>query len=163
MATHSIILAWEIPWTEEPSGLCNPWGCKRVRHNLVTKQRKCVYVCVYMYMCVYMYICVHTCIYTHTCVCTCICVCSCICVCVLVAQMVKHLPAMWETQVQSLGQEDPLEKEMATRSSALAWKIPWMEEPGGATVHGVAKIPTRLSDFTSLHVCVNCQKYYSYK
>ena len=48
----------------------------------------------------------------------------------LVAQMVKHLPAMQETWVQSLGQEDPLEKEMATHSSTLAWKIPWMEEPG---------------------------------
>ena len=48
----------------------------------------------------------------------------------LVAQMVKHLPAMWETQVRSLGQEDPLEKEMATHSSTLAWKIPWMEKPG---------------------------------
>ena len=47
----------------------------------------------------------------------------------LVAQMVKHLPAMWETQVRSLGQEDPLEKEMATHSSTLAWKIPWTEEP----------------------------------
>ena len=47
----------------------------------------------------------------------------------LVAQMVKHLPTMWETRVQSLGQEDLLEKEMATHSSILAWKIPWMEEP----------------------------------
>ena len=49
----------------------------------------------------------------------------------LVAQTVKCLPAMWETWVQSLGQEDPLEKEMATQSSTLVWKIPWMEEPGG--------------------------------
>ena len=48
----------------------------------------------------------------------------------LVAQMVKHLPTMWETGVQSVGQEDLLEKEMATHSSILAWKIPWMEEPG---------------------------------
>ena len=48
----------------------------------------------------------------------------------LVAQMVKHLPTMRETWVQSLGQEDPLEKEMATHSSTLAWEIPWMEEPG---------------------------------
>ena len=46
------------------------------------------------------------------------------------AQTVKHLPTMWETRVQSLGQEDLLEKEMATHSSILAWKIPWMEEPG---------------------------------
>ena len=48
----------------------------------------------------------------------------------LVAQMVKCLPAMWETWVRSLGREDPLEKEMTTYSSTLAWKIPWMEEPG---------------------------------
>ena len=47
------------------------------------------------------------------------------------AQTVKRLPTMWETWVQSLGQEDPLEKEMATLSSTLAWKIPWMEDPGG--------------------------------
>ena len=45
-------------------------------------------------------------------------------------QMVKHQPAMWETRVQSLGQEEPLEKEMATHSSILAWKIPRMEKPG---------------------------------
>ena len=48
----------------------------------------------------------------------------------LVAQMVKRLPAMRETQVRSLGWQDPLEKEMATHSSTLAWKIPWTEEPG---------------------------------
>ena len=48
----------------------------------------------------------------------------------LVAQMVKCLPAMWETWVRFLGWEDPLEKEMATHSSILAWKILWMEEPG---------------------------------
>ena len=46
----------------------------------------------------------------------------------LVAQMVKRLPAMWETWVRSLGREDPLEKDMATHSSTLAWKIPWTEE-----------------------------------
>ena len=46
------------------------------------------------------------------------------------AQMVKHLPKMQETQVQSLGWEDLLEKEMATHSSILGWKIPWTEEPG---------------------------------
>ena len=47
------------------------------------------------------------------------------------AQTVKNLPAMQETQVRSLGQEDPLEKEMATFSSIVAWKIPWTEELGG--------------------------------
>ena len=49
----------------------------------------------------------------------------------LVAQRLKRLPAMWETWVQSLGREDPLEKEMATHSSILAWRIPWTEEPVG--------------------------------
>ena len=53
--------------------------------------------------------------------------------------MVKKLSAMWEAQVQSLGQEDPLEKELLTHSSILAWRIPWTEEPGGATVYGVAE------------------------
>ena len=46
------------------------------------------------------------------------------------AQTVKNLPTMQETQIQSLGQEDPLEKDMAPHSSTLAWKIPWTEEPG---------------------------------
>ena len=49
----------------------------------------------------------------------------------LVAQLVKNLPAVKETWVRSLGQEDALEKEMATHSSILAWRIPWTEEPGG--------------------------------
>ena len=49
----------------------------------------------------------------------------------LIAQLVKNLPAMPETPVQFLGQDDPLEKEMATHSSILAWEIPWTEEPGG--------------------------------
>ena len=54
------------------------------------------------------------------------------------AQVVKNLPAMQETRVQSLGQEDPLEKGIATHSSILAWRIPWTETCR-ATVHGVAK------------------------
>ena len=58
----------------------------------------------------------------------------------LVVQMVKHLPAMWETQVRSLGREDPLEKEMATHSSTLAWKIPWMEEPGRLRSMGLQRV-----------------------
>ena len=55
----------------------------------------------------------------------------------LVAQMVKRLPAIQETGVQSLGREDPLEKEMATHSSILAWKILWTEEPGGLQSMGL--------------------------
>ena len=49
----------------------------------------------------------------------------------LVAQTVKNLPAVWETQVRSLGREDPLEKRIATHSSILSWRSPWTEEPGG--------------------------------
>ena len=59
----------------------------------------------------------------------------------LVAQTVKRLPATWETRVSFLGQEDPLEKEMAIHSGTLAWKIPRTEEP-----HGVTKSWTRLSN-----------------
>ena len=54
--------------------------------------------------------------------------------------MIKNLPAMQETWVQSLGQEDPLEKELATHSSILAWKIPWTEEPGGLQSIGSQRV-----------------------
>ena len=54
--------------------------------------------------------------------------------------MVKHLPAMRETWVQSLNQEDSLEKEMGTHSSPLAWKIPWMKEPGGLQSMGSQRV-----------------------
>ena len=56
------------------------------------------------------------------------------------AQTVKNLPAMWETWVLSLGQEDPLEKEMAIHSSFLAWGIPWTEEPGGLQSIGSQRV-----------------------
>ena len=58
----------------------------------------------------------------------------------LVAQPVKRLPAMRETWIQSLGQEDPLEKKMATDSSILAWRISWMEEPGGLQSVGSQRV-----------------------
>ena len=59
---------------------------------------------------------------------------------VSVAQTVKHMPAMQETWVQSLGREDPLEKEMVTHSSTLARKIPWIEEPGGLQSMGSQRV-----------------------
>ena len=58
----------------------------------------------------------------------------------LMAQRVKHLPAIQETWVRSLGQEDPLEKEMATHSSILAWRIPWTEEPEGLQSTGSQRV-----------------------
>ena len=66
----------------------------------------------------------------------------------LVAQTVKRLPAMRETGVQSLGREDLLEKEMATHTTILTWKIPWTEEPGRLQSMGWQRVRTRLSDFT---------------
>ena len=64
----------------------------------------------------------------------------------VVAQMVKHLPAMQETRVRLLGQEDPLEKEMTIHSNILAWKIPWTEEPDRPQSMRSQRV--RLSDFT---------------
>ena len=66
-----------------------------------------------------------------------------------IAQTVKRLPTIWETHVQSLGQEDLLEKEMATHSSILAWKIPWMEKPGRLQSIGSQRV--RYDWLTSLH------------
>ena len=60
----------------------------------------------------------------------------------LVAQLVKNLPAMQETWVQFLGWEDPLEKEMATHSSILAWRTPWTEQPGGLQSIGSQELDT---------------------
>ena len=62
------------------------------------------------------------------------------------AQSVQNLPAMQETQARSLSQEDPLEKEMATHSSAFARRTPWTEEPGKAAVYRIAKSQTQLCD-----------------
>ena len=64
----------------------------------------------------------------------------------IVAQAVKNLPAMWETWVQSLGQEDPLEKGMATHYSTLAWRIPMDRGAWQAIVHGITQSRTRLRD-----------------
>ena len=71
----------------------------------------------------------------------------------LVAQMVKRLLSMQETRVQTPGQEDLLEKEMATHSSTLAWKIPWMEEPGGLQSMGSQRIGHDWATSLSLSLC----------
>ena len=62
----------------------------------------------------------------------------------LLAQMIKNLPALQETWVQSVGQEEPLEKEMATYSIILAWEIPWIEEPGGLQSMGFQRVRCNL-------------------
>ena len=71
----------------------------------------------------------------------------------LVAQMLKYLPAVQETWVQSLGQEDPLEKEMSIHSSTLAWKIPWTEEPGGLQSTGSQRVGHDWATSLSLSPC----------
>ena len=63
--------------------------------------------------------------------------------------MVKNLPAVQDMWVPSLGREDPLEKELATHSSMLAWEIPWAEEPGGLQSMGSQKSQTQLGDSTT--------------
>ena len=72
----------------------------------------------------------------------------------LIVQLVKNLPTMWQTWVQSLGQEDHLEKEMATHSSILAWRIPWREEPGGYNPPGRKESETteRLHSLTHSYI-----------
>ena len=70
----------------------------------------------------------------------------------LMLQVVKNLPAMQETQVWSLGQEDSLEKRMATHSSVLAWRIPWPEEPWWVTIHGVTKSDMTETNTFTFHV-----------
>ena len=72
----------------------------------------------------------------------------------LVAQLVKNLPTMQKTWVPSLGWEDPLEKGTATHSSILAWRIPWRGEAWQATVHGITKSQTQLSNTAYLTMLV---------
>ena len=110
MATHSSILAWRIPWRRR-AWQATVHGVTRVRHNWSHLACKVV------------------CIYVHECVCMCIYTCICIYRASLVVQTIKNLPAMQETQVRFLGQEDPLGKGIATHSSILAWEISWTEEP----------------------------------
>ena len=73
--------------------------------------------------------------------------------------MVKRLPTMPETQVRSLGQEVLLEKEMAPHSSILAWKIPWVEEPGRLQDMGSQRVRQRLSNFTHFNAKGHFQDY----
>ena len=74
----------------------------------------------------------------------------------LVAQRLKRLPGMWETQVRSLGGEDPLEKEMATHSSTLAWRIPWRKEPGGLQSMGSLESDTTEKLHFHFHFSLSC-------
>ena len=89
----------------------------------------------------------HICVYTHTHTYT--------YSSFLMAQMVKHLLAVQETPVRSLHWEDPLEKRMATHSSILAWKIPWIEKPGGRWSLGWQRVGHDCSDLAHMHIYIN--------
>ena len=139
MAPHSSTLAWKIPWTEEPGGL-QSMGSLRVGHNSVTSlslfafmhwRRKWQPTPVFLpgesqgqgslVGCHLGVAQSRTRLKRLS---------SSSSSSKLLPWWLRRLPAVRETQVRSLGQEDPLEKAMATHSSALAWRIPWMEEPG---------------------------------
>ena len=106
VATHSSILAWEIPQTEEP-GRLQSMGSQRVGHDWATSLS------------------LHGILGLPR------------------GSVSKESPCNPGTQVQSLGQEDPLEKEMTTHSSILAWEIPWIEEPGGLQSMGSEELGTK--------------------
>ena len=76
--------------------------------------------------------------------------------------VVRNLPAMWETQVRFLGQEDPLEEEMATHSSILAWKILWSEDPGGLQSVGLQRVRTGPRDYTFIATRYSMTSFFAY-
>ena len=157
MATHSSSFAWKIPRMEEPGmlqsmgiakswtrlscftqAMCQALGIQQVKQTLALPRKTCIVAITYS---------VHTICQDH--------ISSVHENCKqkdmkpskaglpsLMAQMVKHLPAMQETGTRSLGREDSLEKAMATHSIFLAWRIPWTEKPVGLQVHGIAKRQT---------------------
>ena len=149
MAAHSSTLAWKIPWTEEPGRLQSMWS-RRVGHNWATSlscidwRRNWQPTPVFLPgesqgwssligCCLWgptesdtteaMQQQQHSMFWAS-----------------LVAQLAKNPPAMWETWVQSLVWEDPLEEGMAAHPSILAWRIPWTEEPGGLQSMGLQRI-----------------------
>ena len=142
MATHSSILAWRIPQTEEP-GSVQSIGLQRVRHDA-----QILWAPPTEYIIIYLLVHDFTALATedvdsfkwHK-------------EASLLTQMVKNLPIMQETWVQSLGQEDPLEKGMATHSSILAWKFLRTEEPVGYSPWGCKELDTteQLTHFNIHH------------
>ena len=146
MATHSSGLAWRIPGTGEPGGLPS-MRLHRVGHDWSDLAAAAAAIVILMNI-------------------------SFVCIIFLIKRnlsyiigfpdgsAVKNLPAMqetWETWVQSLGREDPLEEEMATYSKILAWRIPWTEEPGGLHPWGCREsdITERMSTHTSSYITNN--------
>ena len=121
MAPHSSVLAWRIPGMGEPGGLPS-MGSHRVQHDW--SDLAVSLLCPFHVSVKDVFEGYRVPFYQVS----------------LAAQMVKDLLEMWETQVWSLGWEDPLEEGMATHSSVLAWRIPWTEEPGGLQSMGSQRL-----------------------
>ena len=130
MATPSSILAWRIPWTEEP-GKLQSMGSQRVRHDWMTNTFTSLSRCIWLLFCKKYYLMFIPKMASLCFINTKMNPTALLLWASVVVQMVKNLPAMQEMWVWSLGGEDPLEREIATHSSILAWEIPWTEEPGG--------------------------------
>ena len=169
MATHSNTLAWRIPWTEEPGRLPSIvlqrvrhyWSDLACTHTLfifilgntsyqwkhrhisfigeLTKITLFIFSNSFMHMFFILNRRIETLHKTN----------NWFYFASLVAQRLKRLPPMWETQVRSLGRQDPLEKEMVTHSSILAWRIPWMVKPGRLQSTGSQRVGHDWA--TSLH------------
>ena len=123
MATHSSIPAWKIPWTEERDWL-QTMVLQRVRCDWACTSTQWLSMHEHAPQHLYFKLRITILSIKYS----------------LVAKRLKCLPAMRETWVWSLGREDPLEKEMATHSSSLAWRIPWIEEPGGVQSMGSQRV-----------------------
>ena len=137
MATHSSILAWKFPWTEEPGrpqsmgseGVTHDWAAD-ISHTLYCEDFRAGFFCSMLLS------------LTHT-------------QAFPTVQRVKNPPAGQETQVRSLGQENPLEKEMPTNTNILAWSIPWTGPGGRATVCGVTEFDTTEWVCVHAHACTH--------
>ena len=139
MATHSSTLAWKIPWMEEPGGL-QSMGPLQVGHNWAT------------------FLSLFTLLLSRGSISfslSAIRVVSFASPAFPVAQMVKNLPAMQETWVQSLRREDPLEKGMVIHSSILAWRIPWTEESGRLLSMESQKVEHNWVTLTFTFICIS--------
>ena len=157
MATHSSILAWRIPWTEGPGGL-QYIGSQRIRHNWSNFARTQSHTPLKVAMTklkgkggIWWLISKITNIVLnvpHT-------ILSVLQGFPWQLSQKRNLPAVQEIQVQSLGQKDPLEKEMANHSTIRAWKIPWAEEPGGLQFTGSQTVEHNWVSIYSFNSCYN--------
>ena len=139
MATQSSILAWRTPWTEEP-GRLQSIGFQRVRHDWRDSTCACVHTHTHTHTHTHIFLSIYLSIYLGA---------------SQMAQMVKNLPAIWETRVRSLGQKDPLKKQTATHSNIPLWGIPWMQESGSLQFLGSQRVRHDWATNTFTTICLS--------